>query len=240
VVIEESPTQHAPSTTADNHPDTDDSAGSARIAALEQELRTKEEYLQSTLEEMETSNEELKSTNEEMQSVNEELQSTNEELETSKEELQSVNEELATVNAELQNKVSDLSLNNDMNNLLAGTGVATLFVDHHLRIGGTTELINLIQSDIGRPHIVSNLIGDDHLVEDIQAVLRDLAPRVAKVQTRAGTWFQMRIRPYRTLENVIEGAVVTFIDITDLCHEKVQLSPFFRDRSYRSSEILPL
>jgi len=228
VVIEESPTQHAPPTTADNHPDTDDSAGSARIAALEQELRTKEEYLQSTLEEMETSNEELKSTNEEMQSVNEELQSTNEELETSKEELQSVNEELATVNAELQNKVSDLSrVNNDMNNLLAGTGVATLFVDHHLRIvrftPGTTELINLIQSDIGRPvgHIVSNLIGDDHLVEDIQAVLRDLAPRVAKVQTRAGTWFQMRIRPYRTLENVIEGAVVTFIDITDLCHEKV-------------------
>jgi len=227
VVIEESPTQHAPPTTADNHPDTDDSAGSARIAALEQELQTKEEYLQSTLEEMETSNEELKSTNEEMQSVNEELQSTNEELETSKEELQSVNEELATVNAELQNKVSDLSrVNNDMNNLLAGTGVATLFVDHHLRIvrftPGTTELINLIQSDIGRPvgHIVSNLIGDDHLVEDIQAVLRDLAPRVAKVQTRAGTWFQMRIRPYRTQENVIEGAVVTFIDITDLCQEK--------------------
>jgi two-component system CheB/CheR fusion protein len=98
-----------------------DTGGSARIAILEQELRTKEEYLQSTLEEMETANEELKSTNEEMQSVNEELQSTNEELETSKEELQSVNEELATVNAELQDKVADLSrANNDMNNLLAG------------------------------------------------------------------------------------------------------------------------
>src|SRR5437016_4457404 len=107
----------------------------ARIAALERDLRAKDEYLQSTLEEMETSNEELKSTNEEMQSVNEELQSTNEELETSKEELQSVNEELATVNAELQNKVVDLShANDDMNNLLAGTGVGTLFVDHQLRI----------------------------------------------------------------------------------------------------------
>ena len=107
----------------------------ARIAELEQELKAKEDYLQSTLEEMQTANEELKSSNEEMQSINEELQSTNEELETSKEELQSVNEELATVNAELQIKVADLSrANNDMNNLLAGTGVATLFVDHALRI----------------------------------------------------------------------------------------------------------
>jgi two-component system CheB/CheR fusion protein len=229
IIIEECPTQLSPPAAADNHADAPDTREKARIAALEQELLTKEEYLQSTLEEMETSNEELKSTNEEMQSVNEELQSTNEELETSKEELQSVNEELATVNAELQNKVADLSrVNNDMNNLLAGTGVATLFVDHQLHIvrftPGTTELINLIQSDIGRPvgHIVSNLVGDDHLVKDIQAVLRDLAPRIAKVQTRAGTWFQMRIRPYRTLENVIEGAVITFIDITDLCRENDQ------------------
>ena len=107
----------------------------ARIAALQQELRAKEEYLQTTNEELETSNEELKSSNEEMQSINEELQSTNEELETSKEELQSVNEELATVNAELQTKVADLSqANNDMNNLLAGTGIGTVFVDHQLRI----------------------------------------------------------------------------------------------------------
>jgi two-component system CheB/CheR fusion protein len=229
IVIEECPTQLSLPATTDNDGHLLDTGGSARIAALEQELRTKEEYLQSTLEEMETSNEELKSTNEEMQSVNEELQSTNEELETSKEELQSVNEELATVNAELQNKVADLSrVNNDMNNLLAGTGVATLFVDHQLHIvrftPGTTELINLIQSDIGRPvgHIVSNLVGDDNLVKDVQAVLRDLVPRIAKVQTRAGTWFQMRIRPYRTLENVIEGAVITFIDITDLCRENNQ------------------
>ena len=146
-----------------------------RIATLKQELQAKEEYLQTTNEELETSNEELKSTNEEMQSVNEEMQSTNEELETSKEELQSVNEELATVNAELQTKVADLSrANNDMNNLLAGTGIGTIFVDHHLRIlrftPAATRIINLITSDIGRPvgHIVSNLKGYDRLLEDIQ------------------------------------------------------------------------
>ncbi|MBL8055239.1 MAG: PAS domain S-box protein [Anaerolineales bacterium] len=207
-----------------------DSAGEAgasaphidqRIATLEQDLRNKEEYLQTTLEEMETSNEELKSTNEELQSVNEELQSTNEELETSKEELQSVNEELATVNAELQNKVADLSrANNDMNNLLAGTGVGTLFVDYRLRIArftpAITHVINLIQTDIGRPvgHIVSNLVGYDRLVEDVQRVLESLVPQEAEVQTKAGVWYLMRIRPYRTLENVIEGAVITFVDIT--------------------------
>jgi two-component system CheB/CheR fusion protein len=193
-----------------------------RIPRLEQELRAKEEYLQTTLEEMETSNEELKSTNEEMQSVNEELQSTNEELETSKEELQSVNEELATVNAELQNKVADLSrINNDMNNLLAGTGVATLFVDLQLHITRftptTIQLINLIPGDLGRPvaHIVSNL-NYDRLVADIESVLNTLVPQETEVQTKGGRWFQMRIRPYRTLENVIEGAVITFVDINTL------------------------
>jgi two-component system CheB/CheR fusion protein len=171
---------------------------------------------------LETSNEELRSFNEELQSTNEELQSTNEELETSKEELQSVNEELATVNAELQTKVSDLSrANNDQNNLLAGTGVGTLFVDHHLLITrftpAATQLINLIQTDLGRPvgHIVSNLVGYDRLVDDVQAVLSTLIPMETEVQTKTGAWHLMRIRPYRTLENVIEGAVITFVDITD-------------------------
>ncbi len=193
----------------------------ARIAALKQELQAKEEYLAATREEMETSNEELKSSNEEMQSVNEELQSTNEELETSKEELQSVNEELATVNSELQTKVADLSrANNDMNNLLAGTGIATVFVDHQLRImrftPPATRIINLIQSDIGRPvgHIVSNLPGYGALVEDTRAVLDTLLPKEADVRTVDGGWYTMRIQPYRTLDNVIEGAVLTFTDIT--------------------------
>ncbi len=193
-----------------------------RIARLEQELRAKEEYLQTTIEEMETSNEELKSTNEEMQSVNEELQSTNEELDTSKEELQSVNEELSTVNAELQTKVIDLSrANNDMNNLLAGTGVGTIFVDMQMRISRftplATQLINLILTDIGRPvgHIVSNLVGYDRLSEDVEEVLRNLVPSETEVRTRSDDWFLMRIRPYRTLENSIEGAVITFVDITE-------------------------
>lgn len=194
-----------------------------QIEALEKELRAKDEYLQSTIEEMNTSLEELKSTNEELQSVNEELQSSNEELETSKEELQSINEEMTTVNAELQGKVSELAnANNDMNNLLSGTGIATLFVDHTLRIvrftPSTTKLINLIQADINRPvgHIVTNLTGYDRLVEDLQDVLRDLSPREVEVQTKTGTWFLMRMSPYRTLENVIQGAVITFTDITEL------------------------
>lgn len=195
-----------------------------RLAALQQELRAKEEYLQTT-------NEELKSSNEEMQSINEELQSTNEELETSKEELQSVNEELATVNGELQNKVADLTrANNDMNNLLAGTGIGTIFVDHGLRIlrftPAATKIINLIQSDIGRPvgHIVSNLVGYDALLADIQSVLDTLVPKEVDVNSQAGMWYTMRILPYRTLENVIEGAVITFTDITESRQMKAALN----------------
>ena len=195
----------------------------ARILALEQELKVKEEHLKASYEELETSNEELKSSNEEMQSVNEELQSTNEELETSKEELQSVNEELSTVNAELQNRVAELSqANNDMNNLLAGTGIGTIFVDYQLRIMRFTpavmQVINLIPTDVGRPvgHIISNLLGYDHLVEDIKEVLDSLKPKDIEVQTKEGVWYLMRIRPYRTLENVIEGAVITFTEITEM------------------------
>ncbi|MDZ7831430.1 MAG: chemotaxis protein CheB [Desulfobacterales bacterium] len=202
--------------------ETDSENADTRIAELKQELRAKEEYLQSTTEELETSNEELKSSNEEMQSINEELQSTNEELETSKEELQSVNEELSTVNSELEAKVAALSLaNNDMNNLLAGTGIATVFVDHQLRIlrftPSATKIINLIQSDIGRPvsHIVSNLPGYSNLKEDTQEVLDTLVPKEAEVQTAEGFWYRMHIQPYRTLNNVIEGAVLTFVDITE-------------------------
>ena len=195
----------------------------ARIAALKQELRAKDEYLQSTHEELESSTEELKSSNEEMQSVNEELQSTNEELETSKEELQSVNEELATVNTELQTKVSDLSrANNDMNNLLAGTGIGTVFVDHQLRIlrftPAASAITNMILSDVGRPvaHIVSNLVGYDNLVDDVRSVLNTLVPKEVDVQTRENKWYTLRILPYRTLDNVIEGAVMTFVEITEM------------------------
>ncbi|MFA6029687.1 MAG: chemotaxis protein CheB [Elusimicrobiota bacterium] len=201
----------------------------ARVAALEEALRAKDEHLQSTVEELETANEELQSSNEEMQSVNEELQSTNEELETSKEELQSVNEELSTVNTELQTKVNELSrTSNDMSNLMTGMGIATIFVDHQLRIQrftpAATQLVNLIPTDVGRPvgHIVSNLEGYDRLVGDVKEVLDSLAPKEVEVRSKTGDWFLLRIRPYRTLENVIEGAVITFVDVSEL--KRIQAS----------------
>lgn len=201
----------------------DPQANEKQLASLREELQARDEYLQIANEELETANEELKSSNEEMQSMNEELQSANEELETSKEELQSVNEELATVNAELQTRVIDLSMaNNDMNNLLAGTGIATVFLNPQLRImrftPAATRIINLIPTDIGRPagHIVSNLVGYSRLLADTKEVLDTLEPRDVEVQTIEGHWYTMRIRPYRTLENVIEGAVITFVEITQM------------------------
>jgi two-component system CheB/CheR fusion protein len=191
-----------------------------RIRELEQELASAKEYLQTTIEELETSNEELKSTNEELQSANEELQSTNEELETSKEEQQSVNEELVTVNSELQQKIELLSkVNDDMNNLLASTQVGTIFLDLEMNVQrftpAVTEIINLIPSDVGRPlaHIASNL-NYEHLLDSAREVLDSLIPKTVEVQTKDGRWYLMRIQPYRTTENVIEGVVVTFVDIT--------------------------
>jgi two-component system CheB/CheR fusion protein len=198
-------------------------AASARIASLKHELLAKEAFLQNANNQLETVNQELSSSNEEMQSVNEELQSTNEELETSQEELESVNEELATVNAELQARVTDLSrANNDMNNLLAGTGIGTVFVDHQLRImrftPTVTQIINLIPTDVGRPvaHVVSNLVGYDTLTADVQVVLDTLIPTEVEVQTTTGAWYTLRIQPYRTVDNVVEGAVITFVDITEM------------------------
>jgi two-component system CheB/CheR fusion protein len=191
-----------------------------RVQALEQELQSTKEYLQTTIEELETSNEELKSTNEELQSTNEELQSTNEELETSREELQSTNEELETVNTELQNKVEQLSdANNDLNNLLGATEVATLFLDNDINVKRFTpraaEIFKLIGGDVGRPigDIVHNLQYDE-LVDDAKKVLENLGRVEKEVRTKEGNWFFMRILPYRTVDNAIDGVVVTFIDIT--------------------------
>lgn len=192
---------------------------SSRIEELERELKCTKESLRTTIEELETSNEELKSTNEELQSTNEELQSTNEEMETSKEEMQSLNEELTTVNAEMQSKVEDLSrTNDDMQNLLNSTEVATIFLDGELHIKRFTEqakrLINLIPTDVGRPlgDLVSSL-AYDRLVAECREVLRTLAFKVAEVQTKDSHWYLMRIMPYRTAENVIDGVVITFVDI---------------------------
>jgi len=194
-----------------------------RITTLRRELGAKEEYLRIVDEEQERANQEAQSSNAEMQSVNEELQSSNEELETTKEELQSVNEELATLNSELQTRLADLSRShNDMNNLLASTGIGTIFVDERLSIrhftSVVTRAINLIPTDVGRPigHIVSNLVGYDRLVADVQGVLDHLTPKEVEVQTRAGEWYLLSMRPYRTLENVIEGAVITFTEVTEM------------------------
>ena len=172
--------------------------------------------------------------NEELQSTNEELQSTNEELETSKEEMQSLNEELSTVNAELQTKVIELSqANNDMNNLLSGTGIATLFVDQNLCIlrytPSATLLINLIPSDIGRPvgHITSSLNEYRSLETDTRAVLDTLIPKEIKVHTLSGQWYMLHIIPYRTLENIVKGAVITFVDITEIMKAQELLRHMF-------------
>lgn len=169
----------------------------------------------------------MKSTNEELQSTNEELQSTNEELETSKEELQSINEELVTVNSELQIKLDELSqINNDMNNLLAGTDVGTLFVDKYLRIKrftpNVTKIINLINSDIGRHvgDIAPKLIYED-LAKDAAEVLRTLVRQERELETRSGGWCLMRIMPYRTNENLIDGIVVTFTDVSEMKKQKL-------------------
>ena len=195
---------------------------------LENELKHTKELLQNTSEEMQLSQEELKSTNEEMQSTNEELQSTNEELSSSKEEMQSLNEEMMTVNAELQVKVDELTLSNsDMKNLLNRTEIATIFLDNDLNIRRftpeATGIFNLIQSDIGRPisHIVSKLRYDD-IVTDVRKVLDLLMYKEAQVQAKDGHWYIMRIMPYRTHDNAIDGVVINFIDITAM--KKLEIS----------------
>jgi len=193
---------------------------SARIAELEHALQHAREEIQTTREEMQTSQEELKSTNEELQSTNEELQSTNEELTTSKEEMQSMNEELQTVNHELQSKVDEVSRsNNDMTNLLNSTDIATLFLDGEMRVRRftipTTKLFNLIPTDAGRPitNITTELVYPE-LPEDAQEVLRTLVFKEKQIASRDGRWFTVRVLPYRTLENVIDGVVLTFSDAT--------------------------
>ena len=202
---------------------------SIRQLELESELQNTREEMQSTLEEMQTSQEELKSTNEEFQSTNEELQSTNEELTTSKEEMQSLNEELQTVNAELQSKVEDFSrVNNDMKNLLNSTDIATLFLDKDLNIrrftNQATKIFKLIKGDIGRPFtdLVSQLQYPE-LADDSMEVLRTLVFIQKQIPARDNKWFSIRIMPYRTFDDRIDGLVITFINLSDLKQVELKL-----------------
>jgi two-component system CheB/CheR fusion protein len=191
-----------------------------RAAELEEQLEYARQEVQSMREEMQTSQEELKSTNEELQSTNEELQSTNEELTTSKEELQSMNEEMHTVNQELQARLDEFArTNNDMKNLLDSTDIAVLFLDNDLRVrrftSQTGKVTRLIPADVGRPitDIASALLYPD-LADDAHEVLRTLIKTEKQIPLPSGDWFAARILPYRTYENMIDGVVITFADIT--------------------------
>lgn len=195
-------------------------SGNAKVLEMEQELRQAREEMETLREEMQSSQEELKSTNEELQSTNEELQSTNEELTTSREEMQSLNEELQTVNAEQQSKMDELArINNDMRNLLNSTEIVTVFLDNDLHVRrftpGANKLFKLIPGDVGRPlsDIASDLLYPE-MLEETREVLRTLVFSEKQIAATNGRWFSVRIMPYRTMEDVIGGVVITFADIT--------------------------
>jgi two-component system CheB/CheR fusion protein len=188
--------------------------------ATDNELAHAREEIRALRQEMRVSQEELQSANEELQSTNEELQSANEELTTSKEESQSMNEELQTINAELQSKLNDLALaQSDMQNLLNSTEIATLFLDNALNVRRFTEhvtrIIHLRDADIGRPlsELASTLVYPQ-LYTDAKETLRTLAFSEKQIATTDGRWYTVRIMPYRTASNVIQGVVITFVDIT--------------------------
>ncbi|MDO8939734.1 MAG: chemotaxis protein CheB [Methylicorpusculum sp.] len=196
-------------------------SSSAMQKMLQEELQQVRDELQVTREEMQTSQEDLKSANEELQSSNEELQSTNEELTTSKEEMQSLNEELQTCNIELQSKVDDLTwVNNDMKNLLDSMEIATVFLDNFLNIRRytthATHLFKLIPGDVGRP--LSDIVTEldyPQLLTDAREVLRTLVYSDKQIVTHDGRWYKVRIMPYRTQDYVIDGVVITLIDICE-------------------------
>ena len=193
-------------------------AGSSQ---LEEEIARLKGQLRSTIEQYETQVEEAKSSNEELQAMNEELRSAAEELETSKEELQSVNEELTTVNQELKIKIEELALtNNDFRNLMNSSEIGTIFLDRQLRVKLSTPAANLIfsllRTDVGRPlfDLTSNLLYSQ-LYDDVKRVLEDLQSVDREIQTRDGQWMYTRVRPYRTMDERIDGVVITFQDVTD-------------------------
>jgi two-component system CheB/CheR fusion protein len=198
-----------------------------RIVGLERELTSTRDYLQSIIAEQERNNEQLRSANEEIQSANEELQSTIEELETAKEELQSTNEELATVNCELENRNNDLAeANSDLGNLLVSVHLPVLILGADLRIRQFTPqaelLLNLISSDLGRPigNIKPNIEIPDLEVR-VRTVIDQVTPQALELQDKDGRWYSVRIRPYKSAENRIEGAVIAFVDVDEVKTSKL-------------------
>jgi len=192
------------------------------VEQLEAEIGTLQNELRATAEDHESSTEEFKSANEEVMAMNEELQSANEELESSREELQSVNEELGTVNTQLNDRLRELTAaNNDLSNLMAATAIATVFLDRELRIRSftpsATELLHLIPADVGRPigDIGHALAGED-ITSAAGKVLQSLSPVEHEVRAKNGGWHLMRVRPYRTLDDKIDGVVITLTDVSVL------------------------
>ncbi len=210
---------------------TEDATGKASddVRRLHAELKAAQEALVASRGEHETAIEDLRAANEELQSINEEYRSTSEELETSKEELQSMNEELQTVNGELKNKLQSISTaHSDLQNLITATEIGTLFLDAKLRIRMFTppmaDLFNITDMDVGRPITdFTHRLTYDAVEEDARRVLRDLSSVETEVEARDGRWFMMRLRPYRTVEDRIDGVVLTLIDITSRRETERQL-----------------
>jgi two-component system CheB/CheR fusion protein len=200
---------------------TDRQVSDETVRRLTQELELTQARLRTVREESDAANEELRAANEELQSINEEYRSTSEELETSKEELQSINEELQTVNSELKLKLEAISrAHGDLQNLIAATDFGTLFLDASLRIkrftDRVTELFSVTQTDEGRPITdFAHQLQYEDLVKDARAVLADLAPIRREVRSRSNRWYDMRIRPYRTMDDKIDGVVITFVDVSE-------------------------
>lgn len=199
---------------------TEGQASSETVRRLTQELELTQSRLRTVREESDAANEELRAANEELQSINEEYRSTSEELETSKEELQSINEELQTVNSELKLKLETISrAHSDLQNLMAATDFGTLFLDSQLRIkrftNRVTELFSITPADEGRPITdFAHQLDYQDLTSDARALLANLAPVQREVQSRAGRWYDVRMRPYRTVDDKIDGVVITFVDVS--------------------------
>jgi two-component system CheB/CheR fusion protein len=212
------------------------------VRKLNEELQLTRSRLRTTLEESESANEELRAANEELQSINEEYRSTSEELETSKEELQSINEELQTVNVELRGKLDAVSrAHSDLQNLMAATDYGTLFLDSHLRIKRFTEqvtgLFRITPSDEGRPVTdFAHQLDYTDLVKDAETVLARLTPIRREVHSHGDRWYDVRLRPYRTVDDRIDGVVITFVDVTE--HRQVAEALRERERQLRQQKSL--